>query len=62
MGHITNEEESAASEQDKKIANTEPSMESDNEAKSSEFIEAAKEQGDDGDEMVVEGEEDTVIY
>ena len=61
VGPGTNEVESPASQQDKRNTNTEPLMEPENGPKTSETTELAKEQGDDGDEMV-EGEEDTVIY
>ena len=61
VGPGTNEVESPASQQDKRNTNTESLMEPETGAKTSEITEMAKEQGDDGDEMV-EGEEDTVIY
>ena len=61
VGPGTNELESPASQHDKRKTNTEPLMEPETGAKTSETTELAKEQGDDGDEMV-EGEEDTVIY
>ena len=61
VGPSTNEEESATSQQSERNTNTKLSMEPDIETKTSELAESAKEQGDDGGEMV-EGEEDTVIY
>ena len=61
VGPGTNELESPASQQDKQNTNTEPLVEPETGPKTSQTTELAKEQGDDGDEMV-EGEEDTVIY
>lgn len=61
MGPGTNEVARPASQQDERNTNTEPLMEPETGAKTSEPTELAKEQGDDADEMM-EGEEDTVIY
>lgn len=62
MGPSTNEEKGATSLQDKEIANTRVSMEPKLDMETSDQPEIAKEQGDDGGDEMVEGEEDTVIY
>ena len=61
MGPSTNEEKGVTSPRDREKANADPPMEPEPDVKTNVQPETAKEQGDDGGEMV-EGEEDTVIY
>lgn len=62
MGPSTNGKETISSPQDKEDANTEGPTEPELDVKTKSQPETAKEQGDDGGEEMVEGEEDTVIY
>ena len=62
VGPNTNEKETISSPQHKKDANTEGSTEPELDAKTKVQSETAKDQGDDGGEEMLEGEEDTVIY
>ncbi|KAL8795311.1 MAG: hypothetical protein Q9195_002181 [Heterodermia aff. obscurata] len=61
VGPSTNEEKGVNSPTDRGKANTDVPMELETDVKTNTQPETAKEQGDDGGEMV-EGEEDTVIY
>ena len=62
VGPNTNDEESATSPRNAGNANTDISMDTEPDVRTYDQPEAAKEQGDDGGEEMVEGEEDTVIY